>query len=136
MAVTGRCYCGAVKYEAAGAPMFKGECLCRECQYITGGGPNFCMGMPTEGFRYTEGAPKGFSRPDLASPATREFCPDCGTHMVTRAPSNPGMVIVKVGTLDDPKAAYGGPQMVIWTADAQPFHDLPAGVPTFPGFPG
>ena len=38
MAITGRCYCGAVRYEADGPPAFKGQCHCRECQYISGGG--------------------------------------------------------------------------------------------------
>jgi hypothetical protein len=135
MSLTGRCYCGAVTYESEGAPGFKGQCHCRECQYISGGAENLFMAVPSEGFRYTKGEPKRFSRPDLATPATREFCGDCGTHLTTRVPSNPGIVIVKVGTLDDP-AAYGGPQVVIWTADAQPFHLMPEGVPQFPGFPG
>ena len=40
------------------------------------------------------------------------------------------MVVLKVGTLDDP-AAYGEPQMVIFTVDKQPFHHIPEGVPAF-----
>jgi len=30
------------------------------------------MAVPAEGFRYTKGEPKRFSRSDLPSPATRE----------------------------------------------------------------
>ena len=37
MAMTGRCYCGAVRYEADGPPTFKGKSHCRGCQYISGG---------------------------------------------------------------------------------------------------
>jgi hypothetical protein len=135
MALTGRCYCGAVKYEAEGEPGFKGQCHCRECQYITGGSPNVFMIMPGSGFRYVEGAPKRFQRADLPAGYIREFCAECGTHLTTRSPSDANMVVLKVGSLDDP-AAFGGPQAVIWTADAQPFHLMPEGVPQFPGFPG
>ena len=135
MSLTGRCYCGAVKYEADGPPAFKGQCHCRECQYISGGAENLFMIVPAAGFRYTQGEPKGFKRADLENGATREFCAECGTHITTRV-RDPGIVILKVGTLDDPAADYGGPQVVIWTKDAQPYHLLPEGVPQFPGFPG
>ncbi len=135
MSLTGRCYCGAVRYESEGQPGFRGQCHCRECQYISGGAENLFMIVPSSGFRYTAGEPKRFKRSDLETPATREFCAECGTHLTTRVPRDPSIVILKVGTLDDPKA-YEGPQAVIWTADAQPFHMMPEGVPQFPGFPG
>ena len=53
---------------------------------------------------------------------TREFCPDCGTHLATR-PQRP-VIVVKVGTLDDPKL-FGSAQMAIYTIDKQPLHQVP-----------
>jgi hypothetical protein len=135
MSLTGRCYCGAVKYEADGPVAFRGQCHCRECQYITGGAENLFMGLPVGSFRYTEGQPKSFKRTDIENAGTREFCPECGTHLTTLPGRRSDVLILKVGTLDDPKA-FEGPQMVIWTADAQPYHLMPQGVPQFPGFPG
>lgn len=135
MKLTGGCYCGAVRYEATGPAAFKGQCHCRECQYITGGAENLFMVMPAAGFAYVKGEPATFTRSDIESPGTREFCGTCGTHLTTRSPRDPSIVILKVGTLDDP-SIYEGPQAVIWTADAQPFHLMPEGVPTFAGFPG
>ncbi len=135
MELKGGCYCGALRYQASGDPLFKGQCHCRECQYISGGHPNVVMGMPAGGFSYGKGSPKGFSRKDLPNPVTREFCAECGTHILTRTPNLPGAVLLKVGTFDDP-SVFGKPQMVIFTVDKQGFHHVPDGVPTFERLPG
>jgi len=135
MKVTGHCYCGELQYEAEGEPVFKGQCHCRECQYTTGGGVNNVMAMPADGFRFTAGTPSTFKRPDLENGVTRSFCGNCGTQIVTEAPGLPGAVILRVGTLDDP-SAYEGPQMAIYTCDAQPWHQIPEGVPAFDRAPG
>jgi hypothetical protein len=135
MGLDGGCYCGALRYTAEGSPLFKGQCHCRECQYVSGGHPNAVMGMPAATFRYTQGAPKTFTRKDLPNPVTREFCGECGTHILARSPGVPGGVLLKVGTLDDP-SVYGGPQMVIFTCDKQSFHHVPPGVPAFERVPG
>jgi hypothetical protein len=135
MQLQGRCYCGSVRYEANGDPLFTGQCHCRECQYISGGHPNVIMGMPASGFSYTQGSPKQFRRSDLENPVTREFCGECGTHILSRSPRVPAAVLIKVGTLDDP-SLFSGPQMVIFTIDKQSFHHLPEGVPAFERAPG
>ena len=135
MKIEGGCYCGAVRYASEGDPMFKGQCHCRECQYISGGSPNVVMAMPEAGFTYSKGAPKAFTRSDLDKPATREFCAECGTHLLSRAPTLPGAVLIKVGTFDDP-SVFGAPQMAIFTIDQQSFHHVPEGVPSFERTPG
>ena len=135
MKVEGGCYCGSIRYRAEGDALFKGQCHCRECQYISGGSPVLIMGMPEAGFSWTSGSPKGFSRSDLEKPVTREFCPECGTHLTTRAPGMPGAVMLKVGTLDDP-SVFGGPDMALYTIDKQAFHQIPEGIPTFERTPG
>ena len=134
MKLTGGCYCGALRYEAEGEPLMQAQCHCRECQYITGGSPNVFIAMPIPGFKYTKGAPKAFTRTDIPRPVTREFCPDCGTHVVARSQGFPA-VILKAGSLDDPRQ-FDGPQMAIFTCDAQSFHRIPEGIPTFDKLPG
>ncbi|MCH7961273.1 MAG: GFA family protein [Planctomycetes bacterium] len=134
MEIEGGCYCGALHYKAEGEALFKAQCHCRECQYGSGGGPNYAMALPEAGFEYTKGRPKTFSRTDLENPVKRDFCGDCGTQILSRAPGMPGAVILKVGTLDDP-SLYDGPQMAIYTIDKQSFHHLPEGIATFERIP-
>jgi hypothetical protein len=134
MRLEGVCYCGAVRYVAEGEPMMKAQCHCRECQYITGGSPNVFIAMPVDGFSYTKGTPKQFTRTDLERPVTREFCPECGTHVTTR-PRRIAAVIVKVGTLDDP-SLFGDPDMAIYTIDKQSFHHIANGLRSFERLPG
>ncbi len=130
MKVEGGCYCGALRYEVEMRPLTRVQCHCRECQYITGGGPNFTMALPKAGFAYTRGEPKSFTRSDLETPVTREFCGNCGTHILTRAPRLPEAVLVKVGSLDDP-AVFEKAQAAIFTIDKQPFHLIAGDVPAF-----
>jgi hypothetical protein len=56
-----------------------------------------------------KGAPKSYKRLDKADAVTREFCVECGTHMITRRPGL-SPVVLKIGTLDDP-SIYGRAQM-------------------------
>ena len=114
MKLEGGCYCGKVRYEAEGEPMMAAQCHCRECQYISGGAPNMFVAMPVDGFKYTASQPKQFTRSDLERAVTREFCPECGTHLVTKVPGLPA-VVLKVGTLDD--SVLFNPQMAIYTID-------------------
>jgi hypothetical protein len=133
MKLEGGCYCGNLRYLAEGDPMLKAQCHCRECQYISGGAPNMFMLMPVQGFSYSKGTPKQFTRSDLESAVTREFCAECGTHLLTRRPGLQA-VILKAGTLDDP-AHFGNSKMAIYTCDKQPFHAIPEGIPSFERLP-
>ena len=110
----GGCYCGAVRYRVEARPRLMAQCHCRACQHVSGGGPNYYMLIPPEGFRYVAGAPKRFARPDLENAVTREFCGACGTQLTTRRPGLAD-VILKVGTLDDPSIFT--PRIAIFVAE-------------------
>ena len=134
MKLTGRCYCGDIKYTFEGEVQASLQCHCRECQYITGGNPNVIMVLPQDGFRFTQGEPNSFARTDIADPVTRFFCPRCGTAIGTRSPKRPNSFIVKVGTLDDPSVFKA--KAAIFTVDKQAFHHIPDDVPAFERRPG
>jgi len=127
--LAGGCYCGAIRYEVSAKPVFKAQCHCRPCQMFSGGGPNYFMLVPKNGVRFTAGTPSSYTRPDLPDAVTRQFCGRCGTHMTTIR-DDLGMVVIKVGTLDDP-SVFRGPKAAIYMKDSQPFHVVPEGVPCF-----
>ncbi len=130
----GRCYCGEIAFEVTGKPVLKAQCHCRECQYITGGGPNYFMTVPEDGYVITKGTAKEFTRSDIPNPRTRQFCPTCGTHLTTLIKER-GLVVVKIGTLDNPAEDYRGPRAAIFMKDTQPYHVVPDGLPCFEELP-
>src|SRR5260370_1554084 len=130
MKLEGGCSCGKVRYDAEGETMMKAQCHCRECQYISGGSTNMFVLMPIAGFKYTKEAPKQFKRADLERAVTREFCAECGTHVVTRPPGLPAIVL-KVGTLDNP-SLFRSPQPALHPIAKRPHHHAPDALPAFP----
>ena len=133
MSIEGGCYCKKIRYESDGDPIVKLQCFCRECQYLTGGDSLLGMGVPEKSFRVTQGKLKQFARSDIENAITREFCPDCGTHVTVR--SVPGMVVIRIGTLDDP-SLFEGPALSVYTCDKQAYHHVPNDIPTFEKRPG
>lgn len=120
---TGQCLCGSVAYELAAEPLMLAFCHCRACQYISGGEPAAVAVAPAGTFRLTQGKLKAYrSKADSGNMADRHFCPECGTHVVSRLEAGP-IVAVKVGTLDRPLSLQ--PQMELWTANAQPWAHRP-----------
>ncbi len=49
MLITGGCLCGAVRYQAAAAPIVTRVCWCRLCQYLGAGSGTVNICFPTEG---------------------------------------------------------------------------------------
>lgn len=132
---TGGCACGAIRYELTAEPIFQVACHCRACQYASGGAPTLAMGVPESALKITKGEPKFYwSQGDSGAKVGRAFCEACGTPLFSKPELNAGMVVIKVGGLDDPSDFSA--QINIYAKDAQPFHHMAEGVPKFDGMPG
>jgi hypothetical protein len=71
MAITGGCYCGALRYEIAGEIPMRALCLCQTCQKISGGAGNLFIGIEASAFHYTQGDPRRFKRAGAGDTPTR-----------------------------------------------------------------
>jgi len=85
--------------------------------------------MAIDRFNYTSATWKKFARSDLERAVTREFRAECGTHIVTRPPGLPA-VVLKVGTPDDP-GQFGTLQMAIFAIDKQACRQIHEGLRCF-----
>jgi len=133
MTHTGRCYCGDVEYEFDEPIHSQIICHCRECRYLSGGAANCSIVISEKNFRFIKGKPKIFKRHDLEAPRIRYFCSNCATHICVKSPPRPGMLVLKIGTLDD--HSWFNPQVAIYSIDKQPFHQIPDGVESFERVP-
>ena len=133
MTHTGKCYCGAIVFEFNGPIHSQVLCYCSECRYFSGGEPNASIVISKNKFRVIEGDLKTFARDDLESPRVRYFCRDCGTHICVESPPRPGMLVLKVGTIDD--HSWFRPEVAIFCVDKQPFHQNPEGCQSFKTMP-
>ena len=129
MTHTGRCYCGEINFEFDDPIHSQLLCHCRECRYLSGGEPNASIVITEENFRVTKGQLKTFRRDDLEAPRVRYFCGNCGTHVCVESPPRPGMLVLKIGTLDD--HSWFTPKASIFCIDKQPFHQVRNNVPNF-----
>jgi hypothetical protein len=121
--LTGGCYCGAIRYEVNALPLAVNICHCHDCQRLTGSAFSMPMFVPRSAFAVLQGATKSWQRTsDSGRKSLQHFCGKCGTRLYTE-PSNPSIVNVRAGTLDD--TSWLEPAVQVWTKSAQPWarHD-------------
>jgi hypothetical protein len=110
---TGGCLCGAVRYEAEGAPKFMGHCYCADCRKASGSGFVPFMGFASDAVRLTGETRKFFSPAANGGDAVRNFCPVCGGLVFGGEAGKDTMFTIYAGSLDDPSLFH--PTVAIFT---------------------
>src|SRR5476649_2086760 len=100
MAIEGGCLCGAVTYEISGEPMFVGHCACENCQKATGGGHSSIAAYPEPSLTVSGAVTSYVGKGDSGQDTTYQFCPKCGSRLLTRAAMMPNVVMVTLGTME------------------------------------
>jgi hypothetical protein len=96
---TGRCLCGAIQYEYAGAPEEVIHCHCESCRRQTSSPVATFVMVKASRLTFTRGQPKEFG----SSPGVwRSFCGECGSPIFYRSDRRPEIVDLYLGTLNDP----------------------------------
>ena len=120
--IIGGCLCGSVRYSADVECAVVGLCHCRDCQKFTGSAFAAVIGLPKSAVAVT-GSLKGFAKlGDSGKPIDRRFCPECGASVMDEAEMMPDIVMIGMGTLDDP--SWAKPAAQIYCASAQPWLHL------------
>lgn len=130
---TGRCLCGAVTFSISAERITGRTCLCRVCQYIGGGSGTVNSVFPSAAVT-VEGEMQDYvSVADSGSVMHRRFCPLCGTHLFSGSEATPHLVVVRVGTLDNPDAFP--PVGTIWAGSAPDWVCIDPATPRIEGQP-
>ena len=98
---SGGCLCGAVRYEISGELEPIQVCHCGQCRKAQGG--PFATNIPLERtrFRLLSGASR--LAEFRASPQKkRVFCHTCGSPIYSARDTQPGVLRLRAGTLDEP----------------------------------
>ncbi len=127
----GRCLCGAVRYECTGDPGNASYCHCDDCRRATGGPYTVGVLVRAADLRIVCGQVRGYTTiADSGRKITREFCPNCGSPLFSRAEKCPASVFLKAGSLDEPERVR--PSCQTWTKRAVPWAYIDESLPSFP----
>ena len=99
-AITGGCYCGAIRFSATGKPLHQANCHCANCRRAAGAQAVAWITVRSSEFAFEKGTPKLF-RTDTA--ARRTFCDACGTSLTYESDARPGEIDITTGSLDRPE---------------------------------
>jgi len=116
ISITGGCLCGAVRYNVSAPPLLARMCYCRVCQYFACGNAAVNVAFPSSAVSFTGSIKDYVSIADSGTEMRRRFCPECGVHIASGAVTRPEVVILRVGTLDDPDLVT--PTKAIWVDSA------------------
>lgn len=124
--LTGGCFCKAIRYEADQPPFNRTNCHCTMCRGTTGAPCVAWFSVPRHAFRFIQGTPTQFRS---SQPATRTFCPVCGTQLTFAHDGSPDEIDVTTCSLDVP--ADASPQDHTYTSSQLPWLKLDDGLPRY-----
>ncbi|MFT4063889.1 GFA family protein [Paraburkholderia sp.] len=126
----GGCLCGAVRYVLNGEPQATAICHCTHCQKQSGSLFSFNLFVRESDYEQ-QGETRAYEdRGDSGEPSWRHFCGRCGSPVLTKVSSLPGLVLVKAGTLDSMEG-LPAPQTEIYTDRAVKWLEPFAGATRF-----
>jgi len=118
--LSGSCLCGAIRYAISTPATELRACHCTHCQKTSGAGGSVNLPIAADAFKITQGAPKRYAaKADSGRTLYRFFCADCGSPIYSQRESNPAMVTLRAGTLDN-----AGDMKItahIWTKSKRPW---------------
>lgn len=128
---TGRCLCGAVRYELDGPFSFMVNCHCSICRKEHGAQFVTFAAAPLSGFRWISGE-DNLTEYASSPKGKRTFCKTCGSAGPMLAPEM-GMAIAPAGNLEGDPGIH--PQMHIFTGSKAPGYEITDPLPQHAAYP-
>ena len=97
----GSCLCNAIHYEIEGELGPTMMCHCSKCRKANGSAYAINAAVKTDQFRFIKGQ-ELVSEFESSPGVFRSFCKQCGSPLLSRRPSQPDIVRLRIGTLDTP----------------------------------
>ena len=97
----GRCLCSAVQYQSLGPILFAAICHCRDCQRASGSGGVPMLGVPKVSFTFSGPVKQSRTAGGSGKSAVRNFCSECGSLLFGTPESDPELITIYAGGLDD-----------------------------------
>lgn len=123
----GGCLCGAVRYQAEGAPFHRTSCHCSICRRASAAPFVAWFSVHRTGFRWLGAEPAWYQS---SAEAQRGFCPRCGTALSFSHRDFPDEIDLTTCSLDDPEALPPADQT--WTASKLGWVALDDRLPAYP----
>jgi hypothetical protein len=124
----GTCFCGAVEFEARGAPLEMGYCHCSSCRAYSGGPVSSFLLWKSQDVKVTKGA-EVLGRFMKTAMSDRQFCARCGGHLMTHHPDI-GLIDVRPPVMPSVKF-----NPVVHLNYAETVLSMKDGLPKFKDFP-
>ena len=99
--LTGRCLCGAVRFEANRPTTFAGHCHCESCRRAHSAAFVTWTAVPTATFVLKDPDDR-LKIHESSTGVRRSFCSVCGTPLVYTWNTEPDLVYIPVASLDTP----------------------------------
>lgn len=129
----GGCLCGAVRFEAQGAPMMSGHCYCADCRKASGSGFIPFMLYPASSVRFSGETLRFHSTSARGGEAVRNSCPACGGLVFGGIVGQDQSFTLYAGALDDPTLFE--PRIAIFARDRVDWATMPTGLIVFETMP-
>ena len=96
--LSGHCYCGAVKFEASGEPIWVGHCHCESCRRASGSVMTSFATYLLDKVVFTGAMPTRFPTDDSV---VRSFCGQCGSPVAYESTEKENEIDLHLGLFDD-----------------------------------
>lgn len=130
---SGSCLCGGVRYRFGGelGPIM--VCHCSRCRKANGSAFQATAPVASADFQLRSGQ-ELLAEYESSPGVFRVFCRICASPLYSRRTAMPGVLRLRIGSLDTPVASR--PALHIFTASKAEWHDIHDDAPQYPKGPG